>query len=149
MSTLPAAEYDGAKELLAKLSELLHKYSSQDEQQSNLNNDEDDDEDSPADANDEQQLLQIPVSSTAPPLQLPPELPKDEDDEEVPSLQDQQIRVAASLLHRTGPHHSLVLDSGVKEKIDVESHYLQPALAGQEISYHDNALLDKTKKKDF
>jgi len=51
-------------------------------------------------------------------------------------------------LHR-GPHHSLVLDSDVKEKIDVEPHYLQPAVAGQEISYHDNILVGKEKKKDF
>jgi len=51
-------------------------------------------------------------------------------------------------LHR-GPHHSLVLDSDVKEKIDVEPHYLHPAVAGQEISYHDNILVDKEKKKDF
>lgn len=51
-------------------------------------------------------------------------------------------------LHR-GPHHSLVLDSDVKEKIDVEPHYLQPAVAGQEISYHDNILVSKEKKKDF
>ena len=85
-------------------------------------------------------------------LILPPtpsDSAKDEDDEEVPSLQDQQLRVAASLLQRTGPHHSLVLDAGVKEKIDVESHYLHPALAGQEISYHDNLLVEKSKKKDF
>lgn len=51
-------------------------------------------------------------------------------------------------LHR-GPHHSLVLDSDVKEKIDVEPHYLHPAVAGQEISYHDNIVVDKEKKKDF
>lgn len=51
-------------------------------------------------------------------------------------------------LHR-GPHHSLVLDSDVKEKIDVEPHYLHPAVAGQEISYHDNILVGKEKKKDF
>ncbi|KAL0123123.1 hypothetical protein PUN28_007630 [Cardiocondyla obscurior] len=51
-------------------------------------------------------------------------------------------------LHR-GPHHSLVLDSDVKEKIDMEPHYLQPAVAGQEISYHDNILVGKEKKKDF
>ncbi|XP_028050458.2 cyclin-dependent kinase 8 [Monomorium pharaonis] len=48
-----------------------------------------------------------------------------------------------------GPHHSLVLDSDVKEKIDVEPHYLHPAVAGQEISYHDNILVGKEKKKDF
>lgn len=49
-----------------------------------------------------------------------------------------------------GPHHSLVLDSDVKEKIDVEPHYLQPAVAGQEISYHDNInMVGKEKKKDF
>lgn len=54
----------------------------------------------------------------------------------------------AGNLHR-GPHHSMVLDADVKEKIDVEPHYLQPALAGQEISYHDNVLIDKAKKKDF
>lgn len=48
-----------------------------------------------------------------------------------------------------GPHHSMVLDSDVKEKIDVEPHYLHPAVAGQEISYHDNVLVDKDKKKDF
>lgn len=48
-----------------------------------------------------------------------------------------------------GPHHSMVLDSDVKEKIDVEPHYLHPAVAGQEISYHDNVLVDKSKKKDF
>lgn len=48
-----------------------------------------------------------------------------------------------------GPHHSLVLDSDVKEKIDVEPHYLHPAVAGQEISYHDNILMGKEKKKDF
>lgn len=92
------------------------------------------------------------LPASPPSAALPAEIPKDEDDEEVPSLQDQQLRVAASLLHRTGPHHSLVLaDSGVKEKIDVESHYLHPALAGQEISYNDNGLLvdQKTKKKDF
>ncbi|XP_057321060.1 uncharacterized protein LOC130664898 isoform X1 [Microplitis mediator] len=51
--------------------------------------------------------------------------------------------------HHIGPHHSIVLDSDVKEKIDVEPHYLHPAVAGQEISYHDNVLVDKTKKKDF
>ncbi|XP_043280699.1 uncharacterized protein [Venturia canescens] len=51
-------------------------------------------------------------------------------------------------MHR-GPHHSLVLDSEVKEKIDVEPHYLHPAVAGQDISYHDNVLVDKSKKKDF
>jgi neuroblastoma suppressor of tumorigenicity 1 len=51
-------------------------------------------------------------------------------------------------LHR-GPHHSMVLDSDVKEKIDVEPHYLHPAVAGQDISYHDNVLVDKSKKKDF
>ncbi|KYQ55742.1 Neuroblastoma suppressor of tumorigenicity 1, partial [Trachymyrmex zeteki] len=48
-----------------------------------------------------------------------------------------------------GPHHSLVLDSDVKEKIDVEPHYLHPAVAGQEISYHDNILVGKEKKKNF
>lgn len=48
-----------------------------------------------------------------------------------------------------GPHHSLVLDSDVKEKIDVEPHYLHPAVAGQEISYHDNIVVGKEKKKDF
>ncbi|KAG5332719.1 NBL1 protein, partial [Acromyrmex heyeri] len=48
-----------------------------------------------------------------------------------------------------GPHHSLVLDSDVKEKIDVEPHYLHPAVAGQEISYHDNILMSKEKKKNF
>ncbi|XP_015595678.1 uncharacterized protein LOC107267961 [Cephus cinctus] len=53
-----------------------------------------------------------------------------------------------ALLHR-GPHHSMVLDSGVKEKIDVEPHYLHPAVAGQEISYNDNILVDKDKKKGF
>jgi len=47
-----------------------------------------------------------------------------------------------------GPHHSLVLDSDVKEKIDVEPHYLQPAVPGQEISY-GNILVGKEKKKDF
>ncbi|XP_012263255.1 uncharacterized protein LOC105690207 isoform X3 [Athalia rosae] len=52
------------------------------------------------------------------------------------------------LLH-IGPHHSLVLDSDVKEKIDVEPHHLHPAVAGQEISYHDNVLVEKDKKKDF
>lgn len=51
-------------------------------------------------------------------------------------------------LHR-GPHHSLVLDAEVKEKLDVMSHQLVPAVAGQEISYHDNVLGDKDKKKDF
>lgn len=51
-------------------------------------------------------------------------------------------------LHR-GPHHSMVLESDVKEKIDVEPHYLHPAVAGQEISYHDNVVVDKTEKKDF
>ncbi|XP_034951791.1 LOW QUALITY PROTEIN: uncharacterized protein [Chelonus insularis] len=51
--------------------------------------------------------------------------------------------------HHIGPHHSIVLDSDVKEKIDVEPHYLHPAVAGQEISYHDNVLVDKSKKKDF
>ncbi|CAD6243381.1 GSCOCG00013050001-RA-CDS, partial [Cotesia congregata] len=52
--------------------------------------------------------------------------------------------------HHLGPHHSIVLESDVKEKIDVEPHYLHPAVAGQEISYHDNVLVDKTKeKKDF
>lgn len=48
-----------------------------------------------------------------------------------------------------GPHHSLVLDPDVKEKIDVEPHYLQPAVAGGEISYHDNIVVGKEKKKDF
>ncbi|XP_015514184.1 uncharacterized protein [Neodiprion pinetum] len=51
-------------------------------------------------------------------------------------------------MHR-GPHHSLVLDPDVKEKIDVEPHHLHPAVAGQEISYHDNILGEKDKKKDF
>ncbi|XP_074096669.1 LOW QUALITY PROTEIN: uncharacterized protein LOC141525878 [Cotesia typhae] len=52
--------------------------------------------------------------------------------------------------HHIGPHHSIVLEPDVKEKIDVEPHYLHPAVAGQEISYHDNVLVDKTKeKKDF
>ncbi|KAK2577205.1 hypothetical protein KPH14_003355 [Odynerus spinipes] len=62
--------------------------------------------------------------------------------------QQQQHHGTTTLLHR-GPHHSMVLDSGVKEKIDVEPHYLHPAVAGQEISYHDNVLVDKGKKKDF
>lgn len=48
-----------------------------------------------------------------------------------------------------GPHHSMVLDADVKEKIDVEPHYLHPAVAGQEISYHDNVLIDKSKKKEY
>ncbi|KAJ8686577.1 hypothetical protein QAD02_022371 [Eretmocerus hayati] len=91
-------------------------------------------------------------TTLTPPPELPAIAPKDPDDEEVPSLQEGQLRVAA-MLHRNGPHHSLVLDAddAVKEKIDVESHYLHPALAGQEISYHDNVLIDKSKKneKDF
>ena len=62
--------------------------------------------------------------------------------------QQQSHHGASGLLHR-GPHHSMVLDADVKEKIDVEPHYLHPAVAGQEISYHDNVLVDKTKKKDF
>ncbi|XP_066597775.1 uncharacterized protein [Prorops nasuta] len=61
-----------------------------------------------------------------------------QEDEEQPDVLPQQ-------LHR-GPHHSMVLDAGVKEKIDVEPHYLRPAVAGQEISY---ILDDKSKKKDF
>lgn len=132
--------------MLAKISELLHKYSNQEEQLSGLDPlDDGDDSDQP---NDE--LLQLHPTSAFPPLALPDE-PKDPDDEDVPSLQDQQLRVAASLLHRTGPHHSMVLDAGVKEKIEVESHYLHPALEGQEISYHDNGVVEKTKedKKDF
>lgn len=62
--------------------------------------------------------------------------------------QQQQHHSATTMLHR-GPHHSMVLDPDVKEKIDVEPHYLHPAVAGQEISYHDNILVDKDKKKDF
>ena len=62
--------------------------------------------------------------------------------------QQQQHHSTTTVLHR-GPHHSMVLDSDVKEKIDVEPHYLHPAVAGQEISYHDNVLVDKDKKKDF
>lgn len=62
--------------------------------------------------------------------------------------QQSQQHHSASVLHR-GPHHSTVLDADVKEKIDVEPHYLHPAVAGQEISYHDNVLVDKDKKKDF
>lgn len=62
--------------------------------------------------------------------------------------QQQQQHHPTTVLHR-GPHHSMVLDSDVKEKIDVEPHYLHPAVAGQEISYHDNVLVDKDKKKDF
>ncbi|XP_076763532.1 uncharacterized protein LOC143430938 [Xylocopa sonorina] len=62
--------------------------------------------------------------------------------------QQQQQHHSTSVLHR-GPHHSTVLDADVKEKIDVEPHYLHPAVAGQEISYHDNVLVDKDKKKDF
>lgn len=51
--------------------------------------------------------------------------------------------------HHRGPHHSIVLDSDVKEKIDVEPHYLHPAVAGQEISYHDNIVVpEKTKKEE-
>lgn len=60
----------------------------------------------------------------------------------------QAHHASSGLLHR-GPHHSMVLDSDVKEKIDVEPHYLQPAVAGQEMSYHDNGPGDKSKKKDF
>lgn len=52
------------------------------------------------------------------------------------------------MMHR-GPHHSLVLEAEVKEKIDVEPHHLHLAVAGQEISYHDNVLVEKDKKKDF
>lgn len=146
--------------MLAKLTELLHKYSNQDEQ-SGLREDDEDGEDGEDGADPPAMLDQLlslaPVSSSiAPPAALPAEPPKDEDDEEVPSLQDQQLRVAQSLMHRTGPHHSLVLDADadaeadadVKEKIDVESHYLQPALEGQEISYQDNTV-DKKKKQDF
>lgn len=62
--------------------------------------------------------------------------------------QQQQHHSTTTVLHR-GPHHSMVLDSDVKEKIDVEPDYLHPAVAGQEISYHDNVLVDKDKKKDF
>lgn len=54
--------------------------------------------------------------------------------------------------HHRGPHHSIVLDSDseVKEKIDVEPHYLHPAVAGQEISYHDNVVVpEKTQKQDL
>ncbi|XP_014218139.1 uncharacterized protein LOC106646592 [Copidosoma floridanum] len=149
-----ATEYAGAKELLAKLSELLHKYSNQDEQLGGGEASPSEDEDvglegGPSEDEEVLQLLPLlAVSSTS--LAPPPAVPE-LDDEEVPSLQNQQLRVAASLLHRTGPHHSLVLDADaeVKEKIDVESHYLHPALAGQEISYHDNVLHDKTKDKDF
>ncbi|KAF7997685.1 hypothetical protein HCN44_008858 [Aphidius gifuensis] len=50
-------------------------------------------------------------------------------------------------IHR-GPHHSIVMEPDVKEKIDVEPHYLHPAVAGQEISYSDNVLVDKNEKKD-
>ncbi|XP_063984618.1 uncharacterized protein LOC135166390 [Diachasmimorpha longicaudata] len=64
-----------------------------------------------------------------------------EEGEEIPSL------LHASL-HR-GPHHSLVLEPDVKGKIDVEPHDLQPAVAGQEISYQDTVAVDKDKKKDF
>lgn len=62
--------------------------------------------------------------------------------------QQQQQHHSTTVLHR-GPHHSMVLDPDVKEKIDVEPHYLHPAVPGQEISYHDNVLVDKDKKKDF
>lgn len=136
-----ATDFPEGKELLAKISELLHKYSNQEEQLTGVDPLDDDDSDQP-----NEDFLQLHrTSSVSPPPALPEELPKDPDDEEVPSLQDQQLRVAASLLHRTGPHHSMVLDAGVKEKIDVESHYLQPALDGQEITY-DN-VVDKTKDK--
>lgn len=84
--------------------------------------------------------------------ELPSELPnqqqipqKEEEDEEL--LQTPHHK-SPTLMHR-GPHHSMVLESDVKEKIDVEPHYLQPAVAGQEISYQDNVLVDKAKKKDF
>ena len=62
--------------------------------------------------------------------------------------QQQQQQQHQTVLHR-GPHHSMVLDPDVKEKIVVEPPYLHPAVPGQEISYHDNVLGDKDKKKDF
>ncbi|RZF36895.1 hypothetical protein LSTR_LSTR004583 [Laodelphax striatellus] len=50
--------------------------------------------------------------------------------------------------HVHGPHHSLVYGQNVHDRIhsglvlaptlDVESHHLKPALAGSELSYHDN-----------
>ncbi|XP_012278707.1 uncharacterized protein LOC105698756 [Orussus abietinus] len=68
--------------------------------------------------------------------------------EEEHPLVHKQAHHNSALLHR-GPHHSMVMDSGVKEKLDVEPHNLHPAVAGQEISYNDNVLPDKSKKKDF
>ncbi|XP_051165511.1 uncharacterized protein LOC127284222 [Leptopilina boulardi] len=70
----------------------------------------------------------------------------DDDDVELPQIPHHNAPITH--MHR-GPHHSLVLEPDVKEKIDVEPHYLHPAVAGQEISYHDNVLVDKAKKKEF
>ncbi|KAL7286430.1 hypothetical protein TKK_0019378 [Trichogramma kaykai] len=133
-------------ELLSQLTELLHKYSAQEEPNESREGSSDDDEGAePKSSMMLDQLLQlVPRASSSLPPPPPPADPKDdEDDEEVPSLSDQQLRVAEALQHRG---HSLLLDSDVKEKIDVASDYLHPALEGQEISYHDNHV-DKTKKK--
>lgn len=124
---------------LEKLQELLQKYANLgDEEQAKLK--------------EHRQNIHKHQSPKEEPELLPnqPQLPveEEEDEEEEDELPQVPHHNTPTHMHR-GPHHSLVLESDVKEKIDVEPHYLHPAVAGQEISYHDNVLVDKGKKKEF
>ena len=121
---------------LEKLQELLHKYASLGQDDKEMQKQKEHVETVLKHQTQEEEEQQLPNQQ---------QLPREEEEEEIPQAPHHN---PSKLMHR-GPHHSMVLESDVKEKIDVEPHYLHPAVAGQEISYHDNVLVDKAKKKDF
>lgn len=156
-------DYPGSEALLEKLSRLLKKYGSEnDSVEEGLISEK------TSEAYETSSVESLSLSSSELPIEEPvsPEIknpppPVEQEEPQIPSLQDEQDRVAAELMqrhhhhhhhHHNGPHHSMVLEAdgppGVKEKIDVESKYLQPAVPGQEISYHDS-VREKPKEKDF